>query len=76
MLSCSRPSPSLARPAPRQAPRLAGIRSLVLDEADQLLEMGFRPAIEKILGGSLGWPGSCVVMGCAGAARNLACSVQ
>lgn len=27
----------------------AGIRGLVLDEADQLLEMGFRSAIEKIL---------------------------
>jgi len=33
-----------------QAPRLQSIRSLVLDEADQLLEMGFRPAIEKVLG--------------------------
>jgi hypothetical protein len=32
------------------AQRLAGVRYLVLDEADQLLEMGFRPAIEKILG--------------------------
>ncbi|GAB4823172.1 hypothetical protein N2152v2_010218 [Parachlorella kessleri] len=32
------------------APRLQSIRSLVLDEADQLLEMGFRPAIEKVLG--------------------------
>ncbi len=31
------------------AQQLSGIRTLVLDEADQLLEMGFRPAIEKIL---------------------------
>jgi ATP-dependent RNA helicase MSS116 len=30
--------------------RLQGIQALILDEADQLLEMGFRPAIERILG--------------------------
>jgi ATP-dependent RNA helicase MSS116, mitochondrial len=29
--------------------RLSRMRTLVLDEADQLLEMGFRPAIERIL---------------------------
>lgn len=35
---------------PGLAQRLAsGLRALVLDEADQLLEMGFRPAIERIL---------------------------
>ena len=28
---------------------LAGLRVLVLDEAGQLLDRGFRPAIEKIL---------------------------
>ena len=32
------------------ADHLSSIKTLVLDEADQLLEMGFRPAIEKILG--------------------------
>ena len=29
--------------------RLAGLKTLVLDEADQLLQMGFRQAIEAIL---------------------------
>ena len=29
--------------------RMSNLRVLVLDEADQLLEMGFRPSIEKIL---------------------------
>eukprot|EP00887_Chlorella_sp_A99_P001294 scaffold14.g1294.t1 len=33
----------------RACEKLASIRTLVLDEADQLLEMGFRPAIERIL---------------------------
>lgn len=28
---------------------MANLDTLVLDEADQLLEMGFRPAIEQIL---------------------------
>ena len=28
---------------------MSNLRVLVLDEADQLLEMGFRPSIEKIL---------------------------
>lgn len=31
------------------AQKLQRIRTLVLDEADQLLEMGFRPAIERVL---------------------------
>ena len=34
---------------PQTLQRLAAIRTLVLDEADQLLEMGFRPAIEAIM---------------------------
>ena len=31
-------------------PSLSKLRVLILDEADQLLDMGFRPAIEKIIG--------------------------
>lgn len=32
------------------APSLGKLRVLILDEADQLLDLGFRPAIEKIIG--------------------------
>jgi len=34
----------------RRAFTLAGVRMLVLDEADRMLDMGFRPAIDRILG--------------------------
>ena len=30
-------------------PLVAGLQTLIFDEADQLLEMGFRPDVEKIL---------------------------
>ena len=43
--------------------QLGHIRTLVLDEADQLLEMGFRPAIEKILGAFSRLPGVGVGVG-------------
>lgn len=36
-------------PAAAANPAAAAALAQVLDEADQLLEMGFRPAIEKIL---------------------------
>jgi len=34
---------------PGFAPRMANLSTLILDEADQLLDMGFRPDIERIL---------------------------
>ena len=34
---------------PRFAGLVSGLRTLVMDEADQLLDMGFRPALERIL---------------------------
>jgi superfamily II DNA/RNA helicase len=33
----------------RGAVSLAGVRSLVLDEADRMLDMGFRPAVDRIV---------------------------
>ncbi len=34
----------------RRAVRLENVRTVVLDEADQMLDIGFRPAVETILG--------------------------
>jgi superfamily II DNA/RNA helicase len=34
----------------RRAVRLDGIEALVLDEADRMLDMGFRPAVDRIVG--------------------------
>src|SRR5215207_6408033 len=33
----------------RQAVSLAGVRHLVLDEADRMLDMGFRPSVDRIV---------------------------
>ena len=36
----------------RRAVSLARVRILVLDEADRMLDMGFRPAVDRIVGGT------------------------
>jgi superfamily II DNA/RNA helicase len=59
--------------------QLDRLRTLVMDEADQLLEMGFRPAIEEILSESKGvggWrSGPCSQHTCQGTPNCIWCEI-